>query len=208
MNSPQGQHLFGVPVFQVVLESFPDNKDAIVRAISKYRQASPGVAQSNIGGWHSASDLHKSSDSAFRTLFQEIHRIAAGCVSRAQTGKRPIDLLIASAWVNVNPPGSWNAPHNHLPCEWSGVFYVEVPACAGDDTNINQAGELALINPVQTSRYAGSSASVTIRAQEGLIVLFPSHLLHMVTPNMSTSERISIAFNYVVRPSRQQPAES
>ena len=40
----------------------------------------------------------------------------------------PADLIPSQdGWVNINPTGAMNAPHDHPGAFWSGVYYVQVP---------------------------------------------------------------------------------
>jgi len=79
-------------------------------------------------------------------------------------------------WLNINYPGSYNAPHKHKGAFGSGVFYVKTPKGSGN-----------LIFP---------SINKEIKPKPGMMVLFDPHVLHGVAPNFSDDVRISFAFNY------------
>lgn len=93
------------------------------------------------------------------------------------------DYILNNYWVNINSPGSYNELHNHVrPYSntqgVSGTFYVHVPENSGNISFISEDEELEII----------SSA--------GRLILFPSYLDHKVSINLSSENRISVAFNY------------
>src|SRR5215217_9029755 len=100
-------------------------------------------------------------------------------------------------WINVNPTGAYNTPHDHPGNLWSGTYYVTTPD-AGDASGasgriefIDSRSGLAdnLVNAPFTASKCG------IRPQPGMLLLFPANLLHWVHPNAAEDERVTIAFN-------------
>jgi len=81
----------------------------------------------------------------------------------------------------------------------SGIFWVKAP---------ENCGKLIFQNPHSfAENWLIESADVDVKKrlnyhhtfefapQEGTLVMFPSHLMHLVEPNESDEDRISIAFN-------------
>jgi len=108
---------------------------------------------------------------------------------------------ISDAWININEPGpqtSHNAePHLHANHWVSFVFYPR--ACP-------ESGKLILINPTAAVEYAVPTGFIEqdtdfnnhrlmIYPITGLLVAFPSWIMHYVEPNFSSESRISIAVN-------------
>ena len=90
-------------------------------------------------------------------------------------------------------------------CFWSGVYYVEDGGIC-DDPKLE--GQLEFMDPRGPSviMYAPTRAfnvpgglsvggNEVVVPKPGLMVLFPSWILHQVRPYKGTAERISIAFN-------------
>ena len=100
------------------------------------------------------------------------------------------------AWMNVNPVGTYNAPHTHPGAHWSGVYYVSQP-----DVEDDNAGRIEFLDPrsdLPNWRILNARAfnpKRSLKPQPGEMILFPSYLVHWVYPNVADSERISIAFN-------------
>ena len=113
--------------------------------------------------------------------------------------KRRIDFewTVNSVWVNQNWKFDFNRPHTHLAeyNHYSGIWYLKVP---------NKSGNLVLFTRPDNSDcthtwdYIDDSSAGTnyvICPKEDDFILFPSHLTHMVEPNQSDEDRISVAFN-------------
>lgn len=105
-----------------------------------------------------------------------------------------LDFKIQS-WVNINGKGHWNDVHNH--CDngvmLSGIFYVKCPENSGGirfyDTRINVSKYYLNYYEEDRGNY------MKINPHENLMLFFPPWIMHLVEPNQSDEERISIAFN-------------
>jgi uncharacterized protein (TIGR02466 family) len=105
------------------------------------------------------------------------------------------DELMVAAWANVLRRGDYFSPHLHGESAWSGTYYLD----AGEP---DMGGILLLRDP-----RAGAGQTITpvnrfdtactfeVTPRDGLLVIFPSWLLHMVTPYRGDRPRISVAFN-------------
>ena len=91
----------------------------------------------------------------------------------------PEQDLKAGFWFNAMGPGQRTLPHHHDEDDelLSAVYYVRVPENSGD-----------LILHVEEDR-------ITIRPQEGKLVMFAPALVHEVTENLSQALRLSVAIN-------------
>ena len=102
-----------------------------------------------------------------------------------------------ASWVNVSRRGNYNNVHDHPGAMRSGVYYVSVGKPDNDDP-FN--GRLQLFDPRNGVGMEGMRAErQLINPQPGLLVMFPSWLRHMVHPFFGDEERISIAFNVIVK---------
>lgn len=109
----------------------------------------------------------------------------------------------ADAWFHIARRGGYFGLHNHPMASWSGVYCV---ATGQDDEGRRDSGLLSFPHPMAASAMfidAGNNrlsipysyASRELRLQPGQLVLFPSWLMHQVTPFMGEGERITVAFN-------------
>jgi uncharacterized protein (TIGR02466 family) len=108
-------------------------------------------------------------------------------------------------WANVNRSGHSNEVHSHPGAYWSGVYYVDDggigadPALGGELEFLDPRGPLPVMNAPHLG-FAGpgglsAGASERVVPKPGLLVLFPSWLMHQVRPYRGNATRISVAFN-------------
>lgn len=164
-----------------------------------------GLARSvsNVGGFQS-SYLAASIDPALSELMSFVHKPLSAFLWRRRRGLPPNcvcraeDLCIASSpeeiWVNVNRPGHWNQLHEHGPPllsrAASAIYYplVEDPSVQPQHDRQSPA------------RFYDGGSGVKVLPRAGLLLLFPTDLLHEVDPVWpGANTRASIAFNLFVR---------
>ena len=118
------------------------------------------------------------------------------------------------AWFHVTDKGGFFGPHNHPMHSWSGVYCVNHPA--GDEGR--RSGEFTAINPFAMNtmyidygnanlRQPYHMGNRMLRLNAGELVLFPSWLLHEVTPYEGEGRRITVAFNCRFQLAGAKPAE-
>jgi hypothetical protein len=102
-------------------------------------------------------------------------------------------FAITECWAHLTRTNGWHAPHTHPGCTWSGIFYV-------DDGDANCGGATCFISPFSIERKPGLDfyqSECRIVPKPGMLILFPSSLLHYVQPYIGTTPRITIAFNAI-----------
>jgi uncharacterized protein (TIGR02466 family) len=204
-NVLQQEHVtitFGTPVSNYL---WPDS-DAINAALSdvilQKEKADRGITRSNVGGWHSQTDLFNWDLDCVRTLKDRVTSCALDMtrLMTTEVGQRKINLQM-ECWANVSRRGQYNSVHDHAGTTWSGVYYVSGGKPDNDDP-LN--GKLELIDPRLGAKLfdgaeKGFFGRCFVRPVPGLMVIFPSWLKHMVHPFVGSGERISVSFNVHVR---------
>lgn len=164
------------------------------------------ITQRNSTVFESRFDLFRWSESPIQQLkefcWQEM--LNALCeLNRYDAAMRAQLLIYNDAWFHVTRRGGYFSLHNHPNAAWSGVYCVDSGAGAGDKAG---GGALTFVNPTLTSNMhvdAGNAAMSgafasgirSLRMEPGQLVLFPSWVLHQVTPFEGDGERITVAFN-------------
>ena len=106
-----------------------------------------------------------------------------------------VKFSMQNLWINKNYKGNYNSPHIHQLSNFSGVYYVEVSDEGGKlifyrGDKSNQMLEIqTLIKDKDFEEEAHISPVVN------QLIIFPSHLLHMVSPHFEEKPRISVSFN-------------
>jgi uncharacterized protein (TIGR02466 family) len=100
---------------------------------------------------------------------------------------------ITDFWVNVFGTDHAQDVHRHPNSIISGIYYVQVPADAGDLV-LHTPADDELVPPVERVSPLNSATHRWTPAA-GQLLLFRSWLRHSVMPNRSAEERISVAFD-------------
>lgn len=108
------------------------------------------------------------------------------------------------SWFHLTQRGGYFGVHNHPMHSWSGVYCV----CQEGDERHPDSGKLTFISPYAANTMYTDMASfklqppyqtgnIPVRLQPGQLVIFPSWLLHEVTPFEPEADglRITVAFN-------------
>jgi uncharacterized protein (TIGR02466 family) len=111
------------------------------------------------------------------------------------------DLEFTNSWFSINRQHSYHEAHNHCPDIWSGVYYVQANQADAAISFVNKT----LIDtgwPYTATKTANTdfvSNQVNCPVESGLLLVFPSYLVHKVNQQEADSERITIAFNMSVK---------
>ena len=187
--------LFSIPVLATQLDYPVDKIETLCQ--QERRKNSKGVIKSNIGGWQSGNIIYP--DSPF-SVFLDINTI---CQEFAKdTLKINKDVYVNYAWININQKGNLNQMHTHPGCILSGVYYIKTPKDCGDIQFIHPAQDMMTrdwSNSIGYDWYLDhnqyNSELWWLPSEEGRLYVFPPWIKHLVQPNMSDEERISISFN-------------
>ena len=197
-NTIQGRWHFGVPIYEKHLPHYAKASASIAQHLYRIKDRDQGVQRSNQGGWHSSDRLHLSKHEATHGLIHRLLQVSVHSIKDFEGDREFKDIRMVSAWANINYQGDWNAPHEHMPCTWSGVFYVDAgePRDAGQNNNLE--GKILFFDPLPLGTEWKRPPNVAYTPKTGSMLLFPSFLTHMVAPYFGDKPRISIAFNLVV----------
>jgi uncharacterized protein (TIGR02466 family) len=195
--------LFSTLVLQRQLEATELLNAGLYEMILARKQESAGIAKSNVGGWHSATDLWHWHGTATVELFQ---RVTAAVTDYAAIERRvdaaALDLTVtAEAWANVAHAGNYAKPHVHPNSNISGVYYVDAGDAPTDERN---SGVIELMDPRQRPGMFETPGTVPydgyrVVPKTGMLLLFPAWLYHYVHPYQGTRPRVSIAFNFTIQ---------
>jgi uncharacterized protein (TIGR02466 family) len=194
--------LFDTPVLHAQVTEPAETCAALAAAVRERRAEHAGVDRSNVGGWHSATDMLDWGGEAAARVADLAIRLARR-LSHFD-GRDPADIEWSlRMWANVSPPGALNMSHAHPGVLWAAVFYVDM-----GDAGEAGGGELYLEDPrfpLPQARMAGfrmigsdgqpQAPDKRILTKAGDLVVFPAWLRHGVRPHGGTRERISIAMN-------------
>jgi uncharacterized protein (TIGR02466 family) len=200
--------LFATPFASDTLKS-PEGLAELRRAIEAERaRDAKGVQISNVGGWHSNTNMIEWGGEAARALAYKAMTMADELTIDSKSAHATRYGWVPEMWANASTAGHANQYHYHPGSFWSAVAYID----DGYDGDADPAlgGELQLLDPrmpmirmtAPDLRIADSDGGqmaneVSWRPKSGEIVIFPSWLQHAVRPFHGKGARISIAINLI-----------
>ena len=117
------------------------------------------------------------------------------------------ETSVNSAWVVSQHENEYNPLHNHTGCEMSGVIYLKAPDMKGRRNieskkgKTDSDGDISFVYNTASQRNQDifEKGLVQITPVPGLMLMFPSYLVHTVYPFIGEGERRCIAFNAYYR---------
>lgn len=158
----------------------------------KQREDFNGRILSNCLGWQSKDILSED------FVSQYIKESVKQSIFSQFNVKEGTNFRIDNFWINISSKYASNDYHIHNGSHYSGCFYVQCEKKSGSiKINPNLSFNTDWMNFL-TDEYKNSyhiHPSVEFHPKEGMMLLFPSYLMHKVNNNLENKERISIAFN-------------
>ena len=117
------------------------------------------------------------------------------------------ESMINSAWIVSQYANEYNPLHNHTGCDISAVIYLKIPNVKGRRNleskkgKSDHDGDIAFVHSAMGNRNhdALEKGISNLSPKSGLMVMFPSYLLHTVYPFIGEGERRCLPFNAVYR---------
>lgn len=192
--------LFSTPLSMYDLPGMDETNRELTACLVDESVSRPSLHKSNVGGWHSQSDLALRPNACFRTLIQHIVtrvRETADGLARERGQQLPAMRIGAHAWAMVMRDGDYTIPHDHAETHWSTVYYAD--AGDADQAAHPDSGLLALIDPRHGGRPIPGldlvGATFTARPSTGRLLVFPGWLLHYVNVYRGQRPRVAISCN-------------
>ena len=144
--------------------------------------------------WQSKANLHRN------VLYDKLtHKVV-------ENAKNVFDDLkyeykgfnITDMWSNVLKPGETHRPHTHSNNILSGVFYVVAEQTSGIIFT-DPRPQAGVIQPDVTQQFVDNASLIKYDSMTNRMILFPSWLQHYVPTNETNKNRISIAFNVMLK---------
>jgi len=107
------------------------------------------------------------------------------------------EVEITAMWANIQKPHTQFDRHKHRNNMFAGVFYVT----GGDDFPPIQFWNPVdpQLKPDTSQNNQFNSLGCTLPTTKDMLLIFPAYLEHSVAMNTSDKDRISIAFNIMLR---------
>ena len=185
--------IFPTPFYKFKLDI--DNRQILDECYDLKKKDPNGVKKSNVGGWQSQVytlfSINKSLTPYIQNLAYNVI-LAANDISRDYGLDVIFDERGCDWWININDSFCYNAVHSHPGSSLIALYYPKI-------SNMNQ-GNLSLIRSdgshhIELYQNREDYVNFELNAEEGIIYIIPSNVLHFVKPNQINETRVSIAFN-------------
>jgi uncharacterized protein (TIGR02466 family) len=196
MSDIKVHNLFSVPIFHYKLDNYKEiNKELLNYILELQKSDKTGNAHSNKGGWHSQNfDIVNQGPPI--NFLNKIKDYLKHIISNEFGWKYvPNKQRIVAMWAIINKKNSFNVMHNHQNCYFSSAYYVKKPKNSGDITFFDPKEAKTYRFPKIEKYTEYSSEAVTIKPEEGDLLIFPSYLYHSVSENLSEDDRVVVSFN-------------
>jgi uncharacterized protein (TIGR02466 family) len=126
---------------------------------------------------------------------------AAAVANDCQHEAGDLAVTIVDSWYHITNAGGFHDAHFHHGCSWCGIYYVRLGEAGSRAGGGAPNGGSRFYCPLTCggqyrdfgNRYLGGTLDMPI--EDGLLVLFPSYLLHSGLPYQGQADRVVIAFN-------------
>jgi uncharacterized protein (TIGR02466 family) len=161
-------------------------------------------AKSAKGLYESDFDFFASPDESLEELVKFIRHslaLAASIANASAALPQELTITFSDSWYHVTNDGGFHDAHVHHGCSWCGIFYLQVGESGRRQDFSAPNGGSRFYCPFQAGggyRDFGNQylvSSIDAPLEDGMLILFPSYLLHSGLPYQGASDRIVLAFN-------------
>lgn len=161
-------------------------------------------AKSAQGLYESHFDLFSEADESLQKLVQFIERslALAICVANNQEAQpHQVAIGFVDSWYHITNEGGFHDAHVHHGCSWCGIYYLQLGSSGQRQGNGAPNGGSRFYCPYNLgggyrdfgNQYLSNSIDAPI--EDGLLMLFPSYLMHSGLPYSGETDRVVVAFN-------------
>ena len=156
-----------------------------------------GLDKNNNIGNKISSNKYILNEKAMSRLKEDLYKFVSEYVYETIKASEDIDFVITQSWATYTDNGEYHHPHRHPNSYLSGILYI----------NTSETDSITLYNPfvnqiqiIPNDYNIFNSKSWSLPTATGDIIIFPSHIDHMVqTREVSEETRVSLPFNLMPR---------
>ena len=182
--------LFSSPLYTNYIEYDRDKISKFIKNI-EYREVFRREELNDKLGFLTV-DKHILDNEVFFDLKKSILNEIENFLHRSLIINKPYQIY--QSWITKTPPDCKSNYHTHTSV-FSGVFYLDTPENSGDimfkdfyTKHIFDEDEFLHGNYLNAQNWH-------IEPKDGLLIMFPSHVHHKISTNLSNEDRYSLAFD-------------
>jgi uncharacterized protein (TIGR02466 family) len=180
--------------------------EALVQLLQQRKAMQREPVESGIATSAKSSQGLHDPDEGLQELVAYIRSAVAAAVAIANDhafSAKDLEIDFPDSWYHITNAGGFHDAHLHHGCSWCGIFYLQVGQSDGPGKRSEGApnGGSRFYSPLDRGggyRDAGNRylvPALDLPIENGLLLIFPSYLLHSGLPYQGQIDRIVIAFN-------------
>jgi uncharacterized protein (TIGR02466 family) len=212
------RQFWATPFYQRAWRDHPTEAAGIIAHLYDLKgRATARIASGVARGAKSAAGLFESDFNLFASdhpglarlvaFVAETVRAAAAHANGSRVDPDRLRVEFPDSWFHVTNGGGFHDAHYHGGCSWCGIYYLQAgdsgPAAGGGAPNGGNRFYSPLAAGGGYKDYGNqylATTSMDPPVRDGLLILFPSYLLHSALPYTGARDRIVISFNSRVLP--------
>ncbi len=218
-SKPVVQHFWTTSFYALPWSEHASETPGIIEYLYELKdQQESNIASGIAPGAKSPEGLHESDFDLFDRDHSGLNKLQAFIIRALQQAVAHVNgseiepsrlvIEICDSWFHITNEGGFHDAHFHGGCSWCGIYYLQI-GDAGQRTDSSAPnGGNRFYSPLSTgggykdygNKYLDFSY-VDPPIADGMLLLFPSYLLHSALPYRGGQDRIVISFN-----SRTTPA--
>lgn len=127
--------IFATPIAYCHIKDGDELLGELERSIRERKRTSPGLARSNIGGWHSDTNMLQWGGVAANRLALSAIKVCKKMTQFKESSVEDHEWNVRM-WANVTPRGGFNQLHAHPGNLWAAVLYLDM----GNDEGVENSG--------------------------------------------------------------------
>ena len=169
-----------------------ENKKIIDRSLEIYKDTQTGGRKWNCNMYNTIDTFDLINDPKFDKIIKTVSEYVQEYISFM---KSDYQYSCKSAWLNVGLNGSYQEYHHHSRSTISCVYYADAPKGSGNLIFENPIMDMLPVECINEYNIENAETHFLVPKQKSLII-FRSHLRHMVMMGTNKDPRISIALNF------------
>lgn len=190
-----GHHARGITSYLIELKR--QQPKAVASGVAERMKSARGLAE---GGFDLLKEPHEGL-TALAGFITGSLALAASVANDCREAAGDLAVTIVDSWYHITNDGGFHDAHFHHGCSWCGIYYLQIGDSGKSSGGGAPNGSSRFYCPLGSggqyrdfgNRYLGGTLDVPI--EDGLLLLFPSYLLHSGLPYQGERDRIVIAFN-------------
>ena len=162
-----------LPIFSKILDNHVELNKYLKETILEHRKKHPKSNQSNVRAWHSDWNTHIL-NSKFKSFCNLVSDQCALVGEKYYGGQ--YKYFVENMWAMMYEEDDHTFTHIHFPNTFASSYYIEADSESSPIVFMDESGE-----------------ELTIHPKNGMLLIWPAFIPHMVLP--TKSKRIGISMN-------------